>query len=329
MEEKQVNPLDRFVHASEARLTSGMSPASAMEAYLDWIVHFLNSPGKQSEVLRDAANKSAAFTAYLASAASGNDSPPAVQQEPKDHRFAAAEWQKMPFAAIYQSFLMLEQTWHAATRNVEGVSKHHLDMVDFGARQILDVMSPSNFPATNPEILAKTADTGGMNLVHGFQNFLEDWQRTLLKEPPAGAEKFRVGKEVAVTPGKVVYRNHLIELIQYEPTTRTVCPEPILIVPAWIMKYYILDLSPHNSMVKYLVDQGHTVFMISWRNPTEDCRDLGFNDYIADGVVSALEAVRQIVPDQKVHSVGYCIGGTLCRSQRQCWAATARIGWPR
>ena len=306
-----VEPVDRLVHASEARLTSGMSPSSAMEAYLDWVVHFLNSPGKQSELIRDAAANSAAFTAYLARAASGKDSTPIIEPEPRDRRFSAPEWQKMPFAAIYQSFLMLEQSWHHATCGVEGVSKHHLDMADFAARQILDMMSPSNFPATNPQILAKIRETGGMNLVRGFQNFLEDWQRAVLKEPPAGAENFRVGKEVAVTPGKVVYRNRLIELIQYTPTTKTVRPEPILIVPAWIMKYYILDLSPHNSMVKYLVDQGHTVFMISWHNPTEEDRDLGMDDYITSGVVSALEAVRKIVPDQKVHTVGYCIGGTL------------------
>jgi len=305
------DPFDRHLHARQAQLASGMSPAAAEAAYLDWVVHFMNSPGKQAEMMRDAAQKSVAFSAYLAQAALGKAVAPAVEPLAQDHRFAAPEWQKMPFAAIYQSFLMLEQTWHAATSNVEGVSKHHLDMADFAARQILDMMSPSNFPATNPEVLAKIRETGGMNLVHGFQNFLEDWQRAVQKKPPVGVEEFRVGKEVAATPGKVIYRNHLIELIQYTPTTETVRPEPILIVPAWIMKYYILDLSPHNSMVKYLVDQGHTVFMISWRNPTEEDRNLGFNDYIADGVVSALEAVRKIVPDQKVHSVGYCIGGTL------------------
>jgi len=305
---KPVNSFDRQLHANEALLASGMSPAATLAAYLDWVVHFMNSPGKQSEVMQDAARKGAA---YLTRTALGKQTAPDVEPQPQDRRFAAPEWQKMPFAAIYQPFLMLEQIWRDATCNVEGVTDHHLNMVDFAARQALDMVSPSNFPATNPEVLAKIRETGGMNLVRGYQNFIEDWQRALLQKPPVGAENFRVGKEVAVTPGKVVYRNHLIELIQYTPTTKTVRPEPILIVPAWIMKYYILDLSPANSMVKYLVDQGHTVFMISWRNPTEKDRDLGMDSYIDLGVVSALEAVRKVVPGQKVHAVGYCIGGTL------------------
>lgn len=282
-----------------------------MAAYLDWFVHFMNSPGRQAKLVQDAARQAIAFASYLGRAASGKETTPFVEPQPHDRRFTAPEWQNMPFAAIYQPFLLLEQFWHAATSNVEGVTAHHLNMVDFAARQFLDMMSPSNFPATNPEVLAEIRKTDGMNLVHGYQNFIEDCQRALLGKSRAGAEQFCVGKEVAVTPGKVVYRNHLIELIQYAPTTKTVRPEPVLIVPAWIMKYYILDLSPENSMVKYLVDQGHTVFMISWRNPSEEDRNLGMDDYIDSGVFSALTAARKIVPDQKVHAVGYCIGGTL------------------
>jgi len=306
-----IYPIDRFVHANEARLTAGLSPSSASAAYLDWAVHLANSPGKQAELVRKAMRKSIKFGSYLERIALGKQEDCCIEPLPQDRRFRAPEWQHMPYAAWYQSFLLFQQWWHNATTGVEGVSDHHQNVAAFSARQILDMFSPSNFAATNPEVLKATIQEGGMNLVRGFQFFLEDWERALVQKPPAGTKKFRVGKEVAITPGKVVYRNRLIELIQYAPTTKTVHAEPILIVPAWIMKYYILDLSPDNSMVKYLVDQGHTVFMISWKNPTEEDRDLGMNDYVENGVMEALEAVRTIIPNQKVHAVGYCIGGTL------------------
>jgi polyhydroxyalkanoate synthase len=176
---------------------------------------------------------------------------------------------------------------------------------------LLDMVSPSNFLPTNPEVLQHTLRSGGANLLQGWQNFAQDWERTISGKKPLGAEKFVVGRDVAVTPGKVVYRNRLIELIQYTPATEKVRPEPILIVPAWIMKYYILDLSPHNSLVNYLTEQGFTVFMISWMNPGPDDRDLGLQDYRGLGVMAALDAVNAIVPNQKVHAVGYCLGGTL------------------
>ena len=151
----------------------------------------------------------------------------------------------------------------------------------------------------------------GKNFVRGIKSFCDDQERTLLGRKPVGAESFPVGKTVALTAGKVIYRNRLIELIQYAPTTDTVEAEPVLIVPAWIMKYYILDLSPQNSLVKYLVEHGHTVFIISWKNPGPEDRDLGLEDYRTLGVMEALDAVTSIVPNRKVHAVGYCIGGTL------------------
>ena len=179
------------------------------------------------------------------------------------------------------------------------------------ARQLLDMVSPVNFIATNPEVLRTTVEENGRNLIRGAMNAFADWERTLGGKPPAGAEAFQPGQQVAATQGQVVWRDRLIELIQYAPVTEQVRAEPILIVPAWIMKYYILDLSPNNSLVKYLVDRGHTVFMISWHNPTAEDRDLGLDDYLRQGFLSALKAVRAIVPGRKINAAGYCLGGTL------------------
>jgi polyhydroxyalkanoate synthase len=185
------------------------------------------------------------------------------------------------------------------------------DRVRFIARQALDTMSPSNFPALNPEIIKATLASGGRNLAEGAANFSWDMLKTLTQTHDPAPEGFRVGEDLACTPGEVVFRNELFELIQYAPQSDQVQAEPILVVPAWIMKYYILDLSLHNSMVGYLVSQGFTVFMISWCNPTAAQGDLSLEDYRRSGVMAALEAIGAILPDRKVHAVGYCLGGTM------------------
>ncbi len=236
---------------------------------------------------------------------------PCIVPLPQDRRFAGEAWQNPPYDYVYQAFLLGQQWWHNAVTGVRGVTKRDEDMVAFATRQFLDVFSPSNTLFTNPEVLERTRRDGGMNLVRGLQNYVEDWERAISGRPPVGSEAFEVGRNVAVTPGRIVYRNRLIELIQYAPATAKVRPEPVLIVPAWIMKYYILDLSPQNSLVKFLTDRGHTVFMISWKNPGPEDRDLSMEDYRKLGVMAALDAVSAIVPDRKVHGVGYCLGGTL------------------
>ena len=304
--------INRSLHATVARFTAGLSPAALTHAYLAWATHLADSPGKRLQLVDKAARKTVRFANYATHyAMSGGKAECCIEALPQDKRFAAEEWQRWPYNFLYQGFLLQQQWWHNATTGVRGLSRQHESMLEFASRQILDTVSPSNFLLTNPEVLNHALRNGGANLLRGWQNFTQDWERAVSGKKPIGSEAFTVGRDVAVTPGKVVYRNNLIELIQYSPATDKVRPEPILIVPAWIMKYYILDLSPHNSFVKYLTEQGFTVFMISWMNPGPDDRDLGLNDYRSLGVMAALDAINAIVPNQKVHGVGYCLGGTL------------------
>ncbi|HET9762591.1 MAG TPA: alpha/beta fold hydrolase [Casimicrobiaceae bacterium] len=303
--------IDRSVHAATARLTAGLSPIALADAYLDWASHLAFSPGKRSQLVEKAAKKVLRFETYVARRALEKDVEPCIVPLPQDRRFVDPGWHEPPFDQIYQSFLLTQQWWHNAVTGVRGVTRQHEDTVAFATRQFLDVFSPSNSLWTNPEVLRRTLAEWGGNFIRGAGNFIEDWDRALGRKRPVGAGAFEVGRDVAVTPGKVVYRNRLIELIQYAPATERVRPEPVLIVPAWIMKYYILDLSPANSLVRYLTRQGFTVFMISWKNPGPEDRDLSLEDYRMLGAMAALDAVTAIVPKRKVHAVGYCIGGTL------------------
>jgi polyhydroxyalkanoate synthase len=302
---------DRLLRARVGRLSFGLSPPGLLLVCLDWLVHLGFSPGKQLDLARKVLRKAVRLGLYGARAAARPETPLAIEPLPQDQRFDDPAWRRWPFNLIYQSFLSVQQWLHNATTGVRGVSPHDEQVVTFVARQLLDMFSPTNFPWTNPEVMKATLQQGGANFLRGARNFLDDWERAVLGRRPAGTEGFPVGEKVAVTPGKVVYRNRLIELLQYEPTTPTVQAEPILIVPAWIMKCYILDLSPHNSLVKYLVERGHSVFMISWKNPGPEDRDLGLEDYRTLGVMAALDAISAICPGRKVHAAGYCLGGTL------------------
>ena len=302
---------DRMRSAWAAQFTGGLSPAAASLAMHDWALHLAAAPGKRMELADKANRKAARLLCHLAEVAAQSDASACIEPLSGDYRFADDRWRKPPFSIWAQAFLLQQQWWHNATNEVPGVSPHHQRLLSFMARQALDVLSPSNSPFTNPEVIARTVQTGGMNLVQGMVNWWQDMARQAAGQPPVGAEDFMVGRDVAVTPGKVVWRNHLIELIQYAPTTETVHPEPVLIVPAWIMKYYILDLSPHNSLIRYLVAQGHTVFCISWRNPTAEDRELSLDDYRKLGVMDALKAIEAILPERRTHAIGYCLGGTL------------------
>jgi len=309
--------LDHALHAMAASVTQGLSPSSLTLAWLDWLLHLLASPGTQLALAAEARDQ--VLKLQQAIGQGGSNPVQVVTPAPGDHRFDAPAWRQWPFNLLEQNFLLCEQWWRSATTGVRGVSTHHAHVVAFGARQWLDLMAPSNFFLTNPEALSAAAREGGASIARGAAHLLEDIAHGSNGTQEAAAT-FKPGAQVALTPGTVVYRNHLIELIQYTPATRTVHPEPVLIVPSWIMKFYILDLSPHNSLVRYLVEQGFTVFMLSWRNPDAADRALGMDDYLQLGPIAALTQVQRIVPAQHVHGVGYCLGGTLLAIAAAAWA---------
>ncbi|MCW8397673.1 alpha/beta fold hydrolase [Legionella sp. PATHC038] len=301
---------DRLFHAAISRFSNWLSPATFLLSFADWLLYLYFSPAKLGNLNIEALKKLGHLLLYIQQQ-SQDENKPCIEVRQTDYRFQNELWSQFPFNVYAQSFLLTEEWWDDATTHLRGVSKHNENIVNFVTRQFLDVCAPSNVPGMNPEVINATLNEGGMNFINGWNNFIDDVTRNLNNLPPAGSEHYKVGENIAITPGKFIYRNRLIELIQYAPTTSTVYPEPILIIPAWIMKYYILDLSPNNSMVKFLVDKGHTVFMISWKNPTSEDRDLDFSDYAIHGVMDALNTINQIIPKEKIHAVGYCIGGTL------------------
>lgn len=305
--------LDPSVHALQARWSASLSLESLYLAFADWWLHLLRSPGKRLDLLELGLEQAQQLHAYLLKCALPCDelARPCAVPPASDRRFADEAWQRWPFNVLHQHFLLQQRWWHAAITGVHGVSQHHQDVMDFVARQWLDVLSPGNFALTNPVVLARTQREGGSNLVRGALNWMDDVMRHITGSSAIGAERFVVGRDVAVTPGRVVLRNDLIELIQYAPSTETVRPEPILLVPAWIMKYYVLDLSPGNSLVRYLVAQGYSVFCISWKNPDRSNASLSMDDYLNLGVRAALGAINNLLPKRRVHAVGYCLGGTL------------------
>ena len=302
---------DRALHAAVARFTGGVSPVPFAAAFLDWAMHLALSPAKQAELFSLGILGGLHNATYAWTCAGGSPNDPCRCALPQDNRFRAPQWQRFPFNTYAHSFLSIERWWEAATTGVRGVSRRHQDMMAFTARQWLDPLAPANFIATNPRVIERTWAERGANLARGASNWLEDLVRLRTGAPTAGSEAFRIGQTVAATPGKVVHRTRLAEVIQYAPATDRVHPEPIVIVPAWIMKYYILDLSPQNSLVKFLTEQGFTVFMISWKNPGSEDRDIGLDDYRTEGVAPAIEAATAITGARKVHTVGYCLGGTL------------------
>lgn len=303
--------LDRAAMAYLARLTAGISPHAVIDAWTDWAIHLGRSPGRQAAVSERAVGNLLKLTRFGLEALTGRQPDPPFAPREFDHRWSHEGWRFLPFSLIQQAFLAQHDWWEAATGNLHGLKPETSARTTFMVRQMLDWVSPSNSLLLNPEILAATRKAGGRNLVEGLRNFADDMVQALTQAHKPIPPEFALGEHLAFTPGKVVYRNDLMELIQYSPQTTRVRPEPILMVPAWIMKYYVLDLSPHNSLIRWLVEQGHTVFAISWVNPRADQASLSLEDYRRRGILAALDAIEAIIPGQRVHANGYCLGGTL------------------
>lgn len=299
----------RVLRQQIARLTGGTSPVSVLNMINDWALHLASAPDKQISLAFKAQQNWADWIGYVVGGCPEGENERPIAPRKGDRRFAGDAWKQKPYAALAQAFLLTEDFANRATSNVPGLSPLHDRAMTFLMRQMIDAFAPSNFLLTNPEAMARTIEQHGENLIKGGTAFVRDWQAAIGGKRKSPGKV--VGRDLAVTKGKVVYRNHLMELIQYEPVTRTVHAEPILIVPAWIMKFYILDLSPENSMVRFLTEQGFTVFMISWRNPGAEDADLGMIDYLKQGPMAALEHICEATGAKKVHTTGYCLGGTL------------------
>jgi len=237
-------------------------------------------------------------------------SKPVVEPEHEDKRFIAPDWQQNPvFDALKQSYLLAATTLLKTASGIKGLDEKHQRQLTFFLRQYLDAISPTNFAFTNPQVIHETIASGGQNLVKGMQNLMRDIGAGEIKITDTSA--FEVGKNLAITPGQVVYRNELIELIQYAPMTEQVYQIPLLFVPPWVNKYYALDLQPQNSFIRFMVERGFTAFVISWKNPDTSMEHIGFDDYVSLGPLAALEVVKKITGSPKVNTVGYCIAGEM------------------
>ncbi len=295
------------------------------EAALPSLPQFFQ-PERLAQVQADFARESVAlWQRFLEVGTGGNAPPPDSPAARKDRRFDARQWSEHPFYdMIRQSYLLLSDYLTRLSDTVDGIDVHQKEQLRFATQGLIDALSPSNFPLTNPVVLEKTIETGGENLVRGLRHMLTDLEKGQLSQTDGSA--FQVGVNMAVTPGKVIKETPLYQLIQYEPTTKKVSATPLLIFPPWINRFYILDLSPEKSFVKWAVDQGLTVFMVSWKSADASMRDVVWDDYILRGQIDAIDTVRGLLGVESVHTVGYCVAGTTLAATLALLAARGQQG---
>lgn len=303
-------------------------PLNIGNAFFDMTTKMMTQPHKMVEANMNLWQDYMKLWQNTASRMMGQDNGPTVEPARDDRRFKGEAWENDVFDFIKQSYLLTSNWMENTVSDVEGLDKKTKAKVEFFTKQYVDALSPSNFVMTNPEVLQSTIESHGENLVNGLRNLLEDLERGggKLSIKMTDEDAFEVGKNVATTPGKVVYRNDLMELIQYTPTTEKVSKTPLLICPPWINKFYILDLREKNSYIKWAVEQGHTVFVISWVNPDRKLAMKTFEDYMLEGPLAAIEAIKQATGESEVNAIGYCIGGTLLATTLAYMAAKKMKG---
>ena len=310
----------RIVQAFAERQASGaggfnpLEPAVVSKAYQALWQQMLADPGRLVQAQLSLWQDYAKLWESTARRMAGEEAEPVAAPDPGDRRFTDGAWTEHPiYDHIRQSYLLVSKFMLSTVRETEGLDAHTAQKADFYTRQFIDALAPTNFAMTNPEVVRRTVETGGENLVQGLENMLEDIERGQgrLRIRMTDLQKFKLGENVAATPGKVVFENDLMQLVQYAPTTEAVRRRPLLIVPPWINKFYILDLRPKNSFIKWAVDQGHTVFVISWVNPDERLAEKRLDDYMLEGPVAALDAIGKATGESRVNAIGYCLGGTL------------------
>ena len=306
--------LQNFLSHQGQAVSGNADPTGAGQAFLELSASLMKNPDKLIEA------QAQAWTAYTdlwinsARVFLGEQSSEVRKPEQGDRRFKHSAWDENPlFSFIKQSYLVTAEAIHSAVADADDLDENTAKKAQFYTKQFVDAMSPTNFLVTNPEVLEATLESKGENLVKGMQNFIDDFDSDsgCLRIKMTDDQAFELGRNVALTPGKVVFQNDLFQLLQYNPSTEQAFRQPLLIIPPWINKYYVLDLQPQNSLIKWLVDQGHTVFVISWVNPDEKLGHKDFEDYVTEGALVAIDAVEKITGESAINLVGYCIGGTL------------------
>ena len=297
--------LDQQIQTANANLFSGLSPVSLALAQLDWALNLMQTPSAQVHLQQLAWKNFYAWVMYAVPIAHSKSEHDSYAQPNSDARFTDPAWQKAPWKNWVDAQHLSEQWWHEATQ-MRGMRPHSVEQMRFYASKWLDLVSPSNWLASNPQAIEAAIKSNGMSLANGITRAIEDWNKEHhIHNADHALPELKPGKGLAMTPGEVVFRNHLCELIQYSPSTAKVHAEPVLIIPSCIMKYYILDLSASNSMVKWLVSQGHTVYMVSWRNPDQSDALLRMDDYVREGVLANVEFISN-AHREKIHLMGYC-----------------------